>query len=91
MYLHCPECSWQGDIESAWAVLTSISERRKPTNPKCELCGFSGDLMSWHLDPPFAVGHLALHLNDWPQLSIAFIRELRLQIAARVRYLHYKL
>jgi hypothetical protein len=88
--LHCPQCAWMNDIGMAWRVLQNYHERREPTHPTCSLCGFNGELMQWHLHPPFAVGHLAVCLRDWPELKDDFLRELRGRVGNRVRYIEAK-
>jgi hypothetical protein len=67
------------DFNKVWRVIESYHYQRNPSDNVCDVCGYTSNLTDWNADPPFAVGHLAIHLDDWSSLAddaIAYFKQL---------------
>jgi hypothetical protein len=88
--LQCPRCDALNDFNKVWLAVESYLCQRNPSDSICDTCGYTSNLLDWNADPPFAVGHLAIHLDSWPSLSddgLAYFKQL---LGGDTRYLACK-
>lgn len=72
----------------AWNVCTNYDNKCQGDNPKCKTCSYNGSLNDWHTE--FAIGHIAIHFRDWPNIVDQFINQINEIVGSTVKYVYVK-